>query len=139
MSSTNTSFYQDGNDLYIVGGYGANNLGNHVTYGYITAIDVPNIITHIINGTSITGDFIQLANTNMTIAGGQLGKIGNTFYLVGGMELQRRYTQNSNPIYSSEIRKFQISNNGTSLVISNCSGAAVLSPPKKFQPCISST
>ena len=119
MSSTNTSFYQDGNDLYIVGGYGPDNTGSHVTYAYITAIDVPSIMNNIINGTSITGDFIQLADNRMKIAGGQLGKIGNTFYLVGGMELTGRYTQMVNPIYSSEIRKFEITNNGTSLVISN--------------------
>ena len=121
LSSTNTSFYQDGDNLYIVGGYGANNAGNHVTYGYLTAIDVPNLITHIINGNPISGDFLQLADTRMTIAGGQLGKIGNTFYLVGGMELQQRYTQMVNPTYSSEIRKFEIVNNGSSLSIANYS------------------
>ncbi len=121
MSSTNTSFYQDGDYLYIVGGYGTDNTGNHVTYGYITGIHIPNIITHIMNGTSITGDFIQLADNRMKIAGGQLGKIGNTFYLVGGMELTGRYTMMVDPIYSSEIRKFEITNNGSSLVISNYS------------------
>lgn len=120
MSSTNTSFYQDGGNLYIVGGYGTDNtIDNHATYGLITAIDVPSIMTNIMNGTSIVGDFIQLADSRMTIAGGQLGKIGSTFYLVGGMELQSRYTQNSNPTYSSEIRKFEIINNGSSLTISN--------------------
>ncbi len=119
LSSTNTSFYQDGNYLYIVGGYGADNSGNHQTYGYLTAIDVPSIITNIINGNSITGDFIQLADNRMKIAGGQLGKIGTFFYLVGGMELTGRYTQMSNPIYSSELRKFEIVNNGSSLSIAN--------------------
>ena len=120
MSSTNTSFYQDGTDLYVVGGYGTNSAGNHVTHSYITAIDVPSIMTNIMNGSAITGDFIQLSDSRMTIAGGQLGKIGNTFYLVGGMALQESYNRNSSaPTYSSEIRKFEIINNGTTLTISN--------------------
>ena len=121
MSSTNTSFYQDGDDLYIIGGYGENSAGNHVTYSFITAIDVPSIINNIINGNAITGDFIQLSDNRMTIAGGQLGKIDDFFYLVGGMELQARYTQMVNPTYSSEMRKFKIVNDGTTLTITDYS------------------
>ena len=121
MCSTNTNFYQDGNTLYIIGGYGENSSGNHVTYDYITAIDVPSIIDNIINGNSITNDFIQLQDNRMKIAGGQLGKIGSTFYLVGGMELTGLYSMNVNPIYSSEIRNFEIVNNGSSLTINNYS------------------
>ncbi len=119
MSSTNTNFYQDGDYLYIAGGYGQDNAGNHVTYGYLTAINVPNLIDHIINGTSITGDFIQISDSRMQLAGGQLGKIGDYFYLVGGMELQQRYTQMVNPAYSSEIRKFKILNDGTNISITD--------------------
>ncbi len=121
LSSTNTNFYQDGSTLYVIGGYGADNNENYRTYDAITAIDVPNLIDNIINGNAITGDFIQLIDNRMKIAGGQLGKIDGYFYLVGGMELTGRYTQMVNPIYSEQMRKFQIVNNGTSLSIVNYS------------------
>ncbi len=121
LSSTNTSFYQDGDNLYIIGGYGADNNGNYQTYDAITAINVPSLINNIINGNSITGDFIQLIDNRMKIAGGQLGFIDGYFYLVGGMELTGIYTQMVNPIYSEEMRTFQIINNGTSLSIANYS------------------
>ncbi len=127
LQSTNMCFYQDGNWLYVAGGYGYSaTAGDHVTYDKLTAIHVPNLITHIINGTSITGDFLQTTHSGMQTAGGALGKIGNTFYLFGGIDFQGRYIMGGNGggatgsmQYTDEIRTFEIVNNGSSLSISN--------------------
>jgi hypothetical protein len=52
ISSTNTEFFQDGNYLYVIGGYGYKSAAaEHKTFDKLTAIDVPNVISAVINGT----------------------------------------------------------------------------------------
>ena len=126
LQSTNMNFYQDDDTLYIIGGYAFSVSANdHITHDKLTAIDVPNLINAIINGTSISSYFKQIVNPNFAITGGQLGKIGNDFYLIGGHQFDGRYNPMNNPTfiqtYSSSIRKFQIDNSGTQLSISNYS------------------
>lgn len=124
LQSTNMNFYQDENTLYIAGGYAFSATANdHITFNKLTAIDVPNLIHAIIEGTSITTFFKQISEDNFAITGGQLGKIGNEFYLVGGHRFDGRYNPMNNPTftqtYSNQIRKFTIDNSGTSISISN--------------------
>ncbi len=125
LQSTNTNFYQDGNWLYIAGGYGYSaTAGDHVTYDKLTAVDVPALIDDIINGNPIAGNFLQTTHVGMRTAGGALGKIGNTFYLFGGIDFQGRYIMGASGgaatgymQYTDQIRTFQIINDGTSLTI----------------------
>jgi len=126
LQSTNMNFYQDGNALYIIGGYAfATSANDHITFDKLTSIDVPGLITAITTNSSITSYFKQITNTNFAITGGQLGKIGNEFYLVGGQRFDGRYNPMNNPTftqtYSNSIRKFEIDNSGTQLSISNYS------------------
>lgn len=124
LQSTNMNFYQDGNALYIIGGYAfsaSNN--NHITFDKLTAIDVPNLINAIVSGSSITSFFKQIANPIFQNTGGQMGKIGNTFYLVGGQTFTGRYNPMNNPTftqtYHTKVQKFTIDNSGTQLSFSN--------------------
>lgn len=124
LQSTNMNFYQDENTLYIIGGYSFSTTANdHITHDKLTSIDVPGLISAIINNTSIIPYFKQITNSNFAITGGQLGKIGNDFYLIGGHRFDGRYNPMNNPTftqtYSNAIRKFQIDNSGTQLSISN--------------------
>lgn len=124
LQSTNMNFYQDGNTLYIIGGYAFSVTANdHITHDKLTAIDVMSLMNAVENGTSITSSFKQIASPNFAITGGQLGKIGNNFYLVGGHKFDGRYNPMNNPTftqtYSSAIRKFEIDNSGAIPVISN--------------------
>ena len=124
LQSTNMNFYQDGDALFIIGGYAyATSAANHKTFDNLTSVDVPNLINAIVAGTPITSYFKQISNANFAISGGQLGKIGSTFYLVGGHRFDGRYNPMNNPTftqtYSNAIRKFTIDNSGTSLSIAN--------------------
>lgn len=127
LQSTNTNFYQDGNWLYIAGGYGYSaTAGDHVTYDKLTAVNVPNLIADIMNGDPITGNFLQTTHAGMRAAGGALGKIGNTFYLFGGIDFQGRYIMGGSGggatgsmQYTDQIRTFEIVNDGSSLTITN--------------------
>jgi hypothetical protein len=124
LQSTNMNFYQDQDNLYIIGGYGFSTAANdHKTFGNLTAIDVPSTINAIIVGTSIAAYFKQISNDNFAITGGQIGKIESTFYLIGGHRFDGRYNPMNNPTftqtYSNQIRKFNINNSGSTLNISN--------------------
>lgn len=124
LQATNMNFHQDGNTLYIIGGYAFSATANdHKTFNALTAVEVPGLINAIINGTAITSYFKQITNDVFAITGGQLGKIDDTFYLVGGHRFDGRYNPMNNPTftqtYSNQIRKFTIDNSGSQLSYAN--------------------
>lgn len=126
LQATNMNFHQDGNTLYVIGGYAFSTSANdHITFDKLTAVDVPNLINAIIAGNPITSYFKQIANPIFQNTGGQLGKIGNDFYLVGGQTFTGRYNPMNNPTfvqaYVSKIQKFTIDNSGTQLSFGNYS------------------
>ncbi len=127
LSSTNMEFHQDGNYLYLIGGYGySTTMNDHITYSKLCAVDVPNVINAITNNQSFTSYFRQYADTNFAVTGGHLNKINDTYYLVGGQNFIGRYNPmgpNHGPgffqQYTNQIRKFTLIDNGVSLTISN--------------------
>lgn len=124
MQSTNMNFYQDEDSLYIIGGYGYSaTAADHITYPYLTSVAVSGLINAVINGNSIIPFFKQISDVNFAVNGGHLGKIGNTFYLVGGHRFDGRYNPMGNPTYTQTytdgIRKFTISNTGSQLSYAN--------------------
>ena len=124
LQSTNMNFYQDGDALFIVGGYAySTTAADHKTFNNLTSVDVPNLINAIVAGTPITSYFKQITNDVFAITGGQLGKIGSAFYLVGGHRFDGRYNPMNNPTftqtYSNAIRKFTIDNSGSNLSYAN--------------------
>jgi hypothetical protein len=124
LQSTNMSFHQDGDTLYIVGGYAFSETANdHITFNKLTSVNVPNLIDAIMSGTPIFSYFKQITNENFANTGGQMGKIGATFYLVGGQRFDGRYNPMNNPTfvqtYANGLKKFTIDNSGTQLSIGN--------------------
>ncbi|MEZ4979892.1 MAG: hypothetical protein R2772_11445, partial [Chitinophagales bacterium] len=126
LQSTNMEHYQDGDVLYLIGGYGySSTLGDHTTYASLVAVDVPACINAIVNGQNIAPFFKQLSDNRLQVTGGYLSKMGNRFYLVGGQKFIGRY----NPMgpthgpgfiqeYTNAIKSFEILN-GTNLQIAN--------------------
>ncbi|MCB9227481.1 MAG: T9SS type A sorting domain-containing protein [Chitinophagales bacterium] len=129
LSSTNMQFIQEGNYLYCIGGYGySNTFSDHVTYNSLTAIDVPNTINAIINGTNFTSFFRQINDNEFQVTGGRLDKIGQNYYLLGGQNFIGRYNPmgpNNGPgfiqEYTNEIRIFTITDDGTNINITHLS------------------
>lgn len=125
LSATNMEFFQDGNFLYVTGGYGySGTAGDHVTYDKLTAIDVPAVISAVVSGTDFSGFFRQITDAQFAVTGGHLLKIYDTYYLVGGQRFEGRY----NPMgpthgpgfvqeYTNQIRKFRIIDDGTTLTV----------------------
>jgi hypothetical protein len=111
LQATNMNFYQEGNALYIIGGYAFSVTANdHITFDKLTSVDVPNLMDTIINGNPITSYFKQISNPIFQNTGGQLGKIGSEFYLIGGHIFMGRYNPMNNPTftqtYLNKIQKF---------------------------------
>lgn len=115
LQSTNMNFFQDGDSLYIVGGYAFSASSNgFVTFPYLTSVSVPEAIDAVMNATSIGSVFRQITDTAFAVTGGHLGKIGDTFYLIGGQKFTGAYNPMGNPTYTqaytNQIRKFKIQN-----------------------------
>ncbi|MCF8277869.1 MAG: T9SS type A sorting domain-containing protein [Flavobacteriales bacterium] len=127
LQSTNMSFIQRDTVLYIVGGYGYSaTAGDHITYGQLTAVNVPTLMFRIMNDGDITGQFRSLSNSNMAVTGGYMGLMDDTFYLVCGQYFEGRYNPmgpNNGPgfiqEYTEAIRKFNITDSGSVLGITN--------------------
>jgi hypothetical protein len=127
FSSTNMEFHQQGDYLYLVGGYGYSNTSlDHITYPNFSAIKVPDVINAIINGTAFTTYCRQITDTIFAVTGGYLNKINSTYYLTGGQKFIGRYNPNgptSGPgfiqIYTNAIRKFNINDDGVTLSVNH--------------------
>jgi len=116
LASSNMQFYQEGTSLLCTGGYAfSSEVGDHITFPYLTIIDVPATIETVKNNTLSASSFTQVENEIFRVTGGALDKIDDTYYLVGGHRFMGRY----NPMgpdhgpgfeqeYTHEIRKFKI-------------------------------
>jgi hypothetical protein len=126
MSSTNMEFYQEGDYLYLIGGYGySNTAADHITYPNLCAVRVPDVINAIVNSTPFDQHVRQITDTLFAVTGGVLNKIYNIYHLTGGQKFIGQY----NPmgpthgpgfvqVYTNSSRKFLLADNGTTLSVS---------------------
>lgn len=117
LQSTNMNFHQDGDTLYVIGGYAFSaTADDHITFDKLTTIQVSAMIDAVMNNTSLVAHVKQTSNVIFANTGGQLGKIGDTFYLVGGQRFDGRYNPMNNPTftqtYNTKIQRFKINNSG---------------------------
>lgn len=127
VSATNMEFFQEGDYLYCVGGYGYSaTVGDHTTYAKMTAIKVSAVIDAVIANTDFTGFFRQMSDPEFQVTGGYIQKIANTYYLLGGQKFLGRY----NPMgpshgpgftqeYTNSIRRFTLSDDGTTMTVTH--------------------
>lgn len=126
LQSTNMNFYQDNDSLYIIGGYAySNSAKEHITFPNLTSVAVSGLIQAITNNKSIAPHFKQITDQKFAVCGGQLGKIENSFYLVGGHRFEGNYNPMGHPTYTQQyvdgIQKFEINNSEKQLSYSNYS------------------
>lgn len=127
LQSTNMEHQQVGGTLYIIGGYGYSTIAaDHITHPRLTAIHVPGIIAAIKNAQPIGPHVRSITDNRMEVTGGYLGILGDEFFLVGGQRFVGRYNPqgpNFGPgfiqEYTNAIRRFRISDDGTSLAITD--------------------
>lgn len=130
LQSTNMQFYQNGKYLYLLGGYGYSATeGTHTTFTFLTAIDIQKVIDAIIANKDFSSYIRQVSDPQFQVTGGRLDQINDVYYLVGGQKFIGRY----NPMgpdhgpgfiqeYTNQIRKFSITDNGTTIRINHLPG-----------------
>lgn len=124
LQSTNMSFHQHGDTLYIIGGYAFSESANgHITFPSLTTIQVSSLINSIINNDSIIKTFLKhTTHQDFAVTGGHLSMINDTFLLVGGHRFDGRYNAMGNPsytqTYTNQVRRFLIHNHDTSPQVS---------------------
>ncbi len=124
LQSTNMNFYQDDNTLILTGGYAYSNSANdHITFPYLTCIDLNGLIQAIIDNQAIAPFFKQIQDERFAVTGGNLGKIGQQYYLVGGHRFDGRYNPMNNPTfvqtYVDGLKKFELTPTGQPLAVLN--------------------
>lgn len=123
LRSTNMQYFQDGNKLYLIGGYGYDSASNGlITFPVLNVIDVNETMQAIISGSSISPFIRQLTDSRLQVSGGELQKLGDYFYLAGGHNFTGTYTRTvNNQVYTNKIQKFKIIDNGISISLSDYS------------------
>jgi hypothetical protein len=118
-TSTSTLFVQDGNTLYIAGGYGQNSQGAWVTYPILSAVNLPALLESVTKGRDFSNSITYTESTLVQSTGGELVKLDDgMFYLVGGHVFMGTYrefetsdeknTTKASQTYLGEIRKLSI-------------------------------
>lgn len=124
MQATNMNFVQDDAMLYIMGGYAyAASVDDHISFPYFTAIDLPQLIEAVVNGTSITEAFVQIEDEMFALTGGYMGVVNDTFWMVGGHRFDGRYNPMDMPsftqTYHSGYETFNVLWEGDSFSVEN--------------------
>jgi hypothetical protein len=127
LSSTNMEFHQEGDFLYLIGGYGYHNASaSRKTFANLTALQLPGLVDAIISGAEIGGYFRQISDEQFAVTGGHLKKINQTWCLVGGNRFDGNYNPNGNPtytqVYTNAVRKFRLVDDGTNIQITHLPG-----------------
>jgi hypothetical protein len=85
MGATGMSYYQQGNNLYLIGGYGYSKSQNQfISFPYITAIDLAATMTALQNGENPVASFYQICDERIAIFNGVLDYNGENFFLING-------------------------------------------------------
>lgn len=121
LSVTASQFFQKGQTLYLVGGYGINTAtGQMETKSTLTAIDVEKMIHWVMHGKpSAKKSIRQVSNPLLQVTGGFLFQANDhePFLLMLGQNFIGLYRGDSNGIYTKQIRSFWLNDDGKHLSI----------------------
>lgn len=122
LSVTSPQYYQSGKTLYITGGYGVDTAtGEFSTKDTLTAIDIPSLIywvTHSQGHTTVADCIRQICNPVFQVTGGYMSQYGDEpTLLIFGQNFDGFYLDSSNGIYTEQVRRFHIHDNGHHLSV----------------------
>jgi hypothetical protein len=110
LISSNMQFVQDGEVLYIAGGYGPKaptDKQSNYTFPVMTALDLPTLINAVETGSDSGKGILASAESEIfRVAGGELFKSGEAFYLAFGQDFSKLYDPGTSGDYISDIRIF---------------------------------
>ena len=121
LSATNTLWQQDGDTLFVAGGYVYDSTTNNfTTYNALTALDLPSVVRWVKGEDATLGAnaILQVAGDEATdgsyeggffqVTGGGLHQLEDRFFLVFGQNFEGPYIPGRNGVYTSQVRSFDI-------------------------------
>lgn len=103
LQSTNMNFHQLEDVLYILGGYAfSTSADDHITFPYLTAVQLPLLFEAVMNNGDISPAFSQVEDDFFAVTGGHLQWLDGRFYLVGGHRFDGRYNPMNHPTFVQE-------------------------------------
>ena len=121
LYSSNQQSFQQGDNLYAVGGYGApdlgtmtggmENFGPYITNNSLTALSVNGMINAVVNGGDVLAlsKMQQIHDSRLQATGGEMQMLGTQAFLVVGQDFEGQYFNNTaTQTYLDEIQSFQI-------------------------------
>ena len=127
LTMTNGQSEQTGDTLVITGGYGlwpdapatTPPRDNMRTLDTLTIVQVSGAIDAVVNGKDLTPFITQVHDGRMRVTGGELRRVGNTYYLVFGQVFDGLYSPNNadqnvlfTQQYTEQYASFQLSSTG---------------------------
>lgn len=124
LRSTNTEWIQQGNYLYIIGGYGKDTtLDRFVTFPFLTAVNLNMLSDALVNATDIAPAFRMMRDSLFCVTGGELEMMSGKMYLFGGHVFDGIYSKPAGPTftqtYTNTLRSFSLTDDGTDIIISD--------------------
>ena len=127
LSATNTQSTQRGDTLFVTGGYVYDSVNNDfTTYNALSAVHLPDLVNWVKTpGSSLAANTIMQTpgapsgdgtyeGGFFQITGGEMMPIDDRMHLVFGQNFDGPYTPDSNGVYSSQVRSFDIDYNHAS-------------------------
>lgn len=112
--SSNMEFFQDGDTLYMAGGYGpaaiTSSQSNH-TFDRMVALSVSKTIRMVESRRAdefATAPLASVSSSFLKVAGGELVKNKGIFYLMFGQNFEGAYNAGKTGIYTNAIRQFRL-------------------------------
>ena len=123
LKATNVQYAQEGETLYVVGGYGFSvAAGDEVTFATLTAVDVPGLMDAVVSGTPLAPHLRQLTDNRLRVTGGHLARLGDRYHLAGGQRFDGEYAAFPAPgqqAYTEAVRSFRIEDAGATLALAD--------------------
>lgn len=121
--ATNAAHHQEGQMLYVTGGYtvkDAKSRQNDVTSSLFLGVDVAAMIEAVIKRADPSKSILfSFSDARVQVTGGELLKIGDTFYLVMGQQYSSAYTPGKDGQYTDQVRVFNLQDSAGSKKIAN--------------------
>jgi hypothetical protein len=122
LRATNPQFHQEGETLYVVGGYGTDSAtGEKITFPTLTALNVPGLVEAVMAGGDLAPHLRQTTDERLAVTGGELRTFNGQYVLLGGQRFDGEYTLGGagfTQTYTERIALFSI-DDGDGLVISD--------------------
>jgi hypothetical protein len=120
ITSANNQFYQQGDRLYMSGGYGLSAAGDFTTFDTLTAVELAGMVDWVQNGNGTAADQLrQIHHPQLQVTGGAMYALGDRTHLVFGQTFLDGYTFFGDGIYTEQVRSFDIVDDGQNLSIEN--------------------